>query len=247
MKLKGKVALVTGATSGIGRAIALLFAQEGASVVGTGRRTERLNELKGIHAVTADHRKIEDSKRAVDETVSKFGKLNILVNSAGVIGNGGILTTSPEEWRRIMDINLEAMFHLTRLAAPHLIKERGSSILNLSSVCSLRPYGNLLAYCVSKAATDMFTQCLALELAPHGVRVNALNPGVVVSELHRVSNAVPNYEEFLERSKQTHPLGRPGQPEDIARLALFLASDDAGWITGGLHSIDGGRALTSAR
>jgi NAD(P)-dependent dehydrogenase (short-subunit alcohol dehydrogenase family) len=247
MRLKGKVALVTGATSGIGRAVALRFAQEGARVVGTGRRAERLKELAVAHTVTADHRKLEDSKRAVDETISRFGALNILVNSAGVIGNGGILTTTPEEWRRILDINLEAMFHLTRLAAPHLIKEKGSSILNLSSVCSLRPYGNLLAYCVSKAATDMFTQCLALELAPHGVRVNAVNPGVVVSELHRVGGAVADYDEFLERSKQTHPLGRPGRPEDIANLAAFLASDEAGWITGGLHSIDGGRALTSAR
>ncbi len=192
MKLKGKVALVTGATSGIGRAIAQLFTTEGASVVGVGRRSDRLRELQLAHAVAADLRKVEEAKRAVDETVGKFGKLNILVNSAGVIGNGGILTTTPEEWRRIMDINLESMFHLTRLAAPHLIKEKGNSILNLSSVCSLRPYGNLLAYCISKAATDMFTQCLALELAPHGVRVNALNPGVVVSELHRITNVVPN-------------------------------------------------------
>jgi NAD(P)-dependent dehydrogenase (short-subunit alcohol dehydrogenase family) len=247
MKLEGKVALVTGATSGIGRAVALAFAREGARVSGTGRRTDRLKELSGVHGITADHRLVEDSKRAVAETVSRFGGLDILVNSAGVIGNGGILDTPPEEWRRVMDINLEAMFHLTRLAAPHLIRRRGGSILNLSSVCSLRPYGNLLAYCVSKAATDMFTQCLALELAPHGVRVNAINPGVVVSELHRVGGAVADYDGFLERAKTTHPLGRPGRPEDIAALAVFLASDDAGWITGGLHSIDGGRALTSAR
>lgn len=239
--------MVTGATSGIGRAIALRFAKEGARVVGVGRRAERLRELGLAHTVTADLRQVDEARRTVDETIGKFGKLNILVNSAGVIGNGGILTTTPDEWRRIMDINVESMFHLTRLAAPHLIKERGGSIINLSSVCSLRPYGNLLAYCISKAATDMFTQCLALELAPHGVRVNALNPGVVVSELHRVGNAVPNYDEFLERSKQTHPLGRPGQPDDIAGLALFLASDEASWITGGLHSVDGGRALTSAR
>jgi NAD(P)-dependent dehydrogenase (short-subunit alcohol dehydrogenase family) len=255
MKLAGKSALVTGATSGIGRAIALRFGAEGASVALTGRRAERLAATaERIRAtggaaleIEADHRKAEDNQRSVDEAAKTFGGLDILVNAAGVIGNDGILNAKPEEWRRIMDINLEAVYDLTRRAAPHLIRRRGGSILNLSSVCSLRPYATILAYCVSKAAIDMFTRCLALELAPHGVRVNAINPGVVVTELHTVSNAVPDYEAFLERSKQTHPLGRPGRPEEIANLALFLASEEAGWITGGIHSVDGGRALTSAR
>ncbi|HLG42657.1 MAG TPA: glucose 1-dehydrogenase [Planctomycetota bacterium] len=255
MKLKGRSAIVTGATSGIGRATALRFGAEGASVAITGRRADRLSavasQIRKAGGVAlelrADHSRPEDNQRVVDETVKTFGGLEILVNAAGVIGNDGILNAKPEEWRRIMDINLEAVYDLTRKAAPHLIKRRGGSILNLSSVCSLRPYGTILAYCVSKAAIDMFTKCLALELAPHGVRVNAINPGVVVTELHTVSNAVPDYEAFLERSKQTHPLGRPGKPEEIANLALFLVSPEAEWITGGVHSIDGGRALTSAR
>jgi len=255
MKLKGRAAIVTGATSGIGRATALRFGAEGASVAITGRRADRLAPLAGqirksggaALEIRADHNRPEDNQRVVDETVKTFGGLDILVNAAGVIGNDGILNAKPEEWRRIMDINLEAVYDLTRRAAPQLVKRRGGSILNLSSVCSLRPYGTILAYCVSKAAIDMFTKCLALELAPHGVRVNAVNPGVVVTELHTVSNAVPDYEAFLERSKQTHPLGRPGKPEEIANLALFLVSPEADWITGGIHSIDGGRALTSAR
>ena len=121
------------------------------------------------------------------------------------------------------------------------------SIVNLSSIAGLRPYPTILGYCVSKAALDMMTQCLALELAPRGVRVNAICPGVVVSELHTVTGAVADYAAFLERAKSTHPLGRPGQPDDIAALAAFLVSDEAGWITGGLHTIDGGRTLTSLR
>ena len=119
--------------------------------------------------------------------------------------------------------------------------------MNLSSVAGPRPYLNLLAYCVSKAGVDQLTRCAALDLAPHGVRVNAVNPGVVVTELHTVTQAVPDYAGFLERSKTTHPIGRVGQPEEVAALVLYLLSGEAGWITGATMSIDGGRALASAR
>ena len=146
-----------------------------------------------------------------------------------------------------MDVNLRAVFALTRLAVPHLIARKGS-ILNISSVAGLRPYPGLLSYCVSKAAVDQLTRCLSLELAPHGVRVNALNPGVVVTELHRAGGmSEPDYAAFLERGKTTHPIGRVGRPEDVAEMALFLTSDRASWITGGTFSVDGGRALASAR
>lgn len=255
-RLTGKRALVTGATSGIGRAIALRFAAEGASLAITGRRRERLGEtaeqarLAGAEVVTiaAEHTRGEDNQRAVDEAVQGLGGLDVLVNAAGVIGNDSLVDDPrPDEWRRILDCNLEAVYDLTRRTAPHVVAGRGGSILNVSSVAGLRPYPTLLSYCVSKAALDMMTQCLALELAPRGVRVNAICPGVVVSELHTTSGAVADYAAFLERAKSTHPLGRPGQPEEIAALAAFLVSDEAGWITGGLHSIDGGRALTSLR
>src|SRR5690606_4447138 len=136
---------------------------------------------------------------------------------------------------------------LTRRAVGFIVQGNAGSIVNISSIAGLRPYPTILAYCVSKAALDMLTQCLALELAPHGVRVNAINPGVVVSELHTVTGAVSDYAAFLERAKSTHPLGRPGKPEEIAALAAFLVSDEAAWITGGLHTIDGGRTLTSLR
>jgi len=249
MKLAGKAALVTGGSSGLGRAIGRRFAAEGARVMFVGRREPRLAEAAGPGGsyVVADLVRPEQAERAVRAAVDKFGGLDILVNAAGVIGNGGILDGAPGEWRRLWDANVETVYHVTRAAAPHLVKRKGSAIINLSSVCSLRPFPNLLAYCSGKAAVDMMTQCLALELAPHGVRVNAINPGVVVTELHTVSGAVPDYPAFLERSKATHPLGRVGSPEDIAGLAVFLAGDESSWITGALHSIDGGRQLLSAR
>lgn len=256
MKLTGKRALITGATSGIGRAIALRFAREGAHVAITGRRAERLAETAAdaraanvtVVEIPADHTLPADNARTVDTVIKELGGLDILVNAAGVIGNDSLLNPKPDEWRRILDTNLEAVYDLSHRAAPHIVAAGpGGSILNLSSMAGIRAYAQVLSYCVSKAALNTFTQCLALELAPHGVRVNAINPGVVVSELHTATGAVADYAAFLERARTTHPLGRPGQPEEIAALALFLVGDESGWITGGLHIADGGRSLTSLR
>ncbi len=245
MRFRDKVAFVTGASSGIGRACALRFQAEGASVFAVARREERLSQAFDSYAV-ADVSVDGQVEAAVRSCVDSFGRIDYLINAAGVIGTGGVLDTPPAEWERLFSTNVDSLYYVTRHVAPQLIESRGA-IVNISSVTSLRPYGNLLAYCTTKAATDMFTQCLALEFAPHGVRVNAVNPGVVVTELHTVSGAVPDYEAFLERSKGTHPLGRVGRPEEIAALCAFLCSEEAGWITGGIHSIDGGRALLSAR
>jgi NAD(P)-dependent dehydrogenase (short-subunit alcohol dehydrogenase family) len=189
----------------------------------------------------------EDRARLVKEAVSTLGSLDLLVNSAGILEGGTIDSTDLEAWDRTMDVNVRSVFALARLAAPHLIARRGN-IVNLSSVAGLRPYAGVLAYCVSKAAVDQLTRCLALELAPKGVRVNALNPGVVVTNLHRSGGmSEADYAAFLDRGRSTHPLGRVGTPEEVASLAVFLASDRAGWITGGTFSVDGGRALASAR
>ena len=253
-RFDNKSILVTGASSGIGRATALALGREGARLTAAGRRRDRLEDVArqireaggGCEIVTGDVRDGGVAESWVKEATSRHGGLDGLVHAAGVIGSSGLLDTSPQEWDRVMDSNLRSIFLLTRAAAPALIERKGA-IVSMSSVAGPRAYAGLLPYCVSKAALDQFTRCVALELAPRGVRVNAVNPGVVVTELHTVTNAIPDYPAFLERSKGTHPLGRVGQPEEVARLILFLLSDEAGWITGGTYAIDGGRALASAR
>jgi NAD(P)-dependent dehydrogenase (short-subunit alcohol dehydrogenase family) len=253
-RFEGKVVLVTGASSGIGRACALALGREKAAVVAAGRRAERLAEVVSevqaaggrAAAVTGDVRDPAAAEALVAAAIAAYGRLDGVVHAAGVIGNGSVIDGAIEEWDRVMDSNLRSVALVTRAASKALIASRGA-IVSISSVASIRPYANLAAYCVSKAAVDMFTRCAALDFAPHGVRVNAVNPGVVVTELHTVAGAVADYPAFLERSKTTHPLGRVGRPEEIAALVLFLLSDEAGWITGDTVSIDGGRALASAR
>ena len=147
----------------------------------------------------------------------------------------------------MLDVNLRAVFHLMQLATPHLIETQGN-IVNISSVTGLRSFPGVLAYCVSKAGVDQLTRCAALELAPKNVRVNAVNPGVVVTEIHKRGGMNEgDYVRFLERSRTTHPIGRVGQPSEVAELVFYLASEKASWITGATYSIDGGRALTCAR
>jgi len=248
--LTGKILLVTGGSSGIGEAVARRGAESGAKVAVMGRREAEVKRVAAAVdglAIAGDVRRPEDAERAVRECTAAFGGLTSLVNSAGVIGNGGTADTSLEEWERIMRINLDGTVNLCRAAIEPLVAADGASIVNISSVAGNRPFAQITAYCVSKAAVDMYTQCLALELAPKGVRVNAISPGVVVTNLHRVTNAVPDYDAFLARSRETHPLGTVGQPDDVAALTLFLLSDQARWATGANFPLDGGRACMSAR
>jgi NAD(P)-dependent dehydrogenase (short-subunit alcohol dehydrogenase family) len=248
----GKVALVTGATSGIGQACAIAFAQAGAKVVCVGRKIEALKELeKNIGAdvltIEADLVESEAPARVVARALEIFGGIDILVNAAGHISNGTIENTSLEAWDDMMNVNVRAPFQLMQKALPSLIERRGN-IVNVSSVTGLRAFPGVLAYCVSKAALDQLTRCASLELAAKGVRVNAVNPGVVVTQIHKRGGMNDEaYAAFLEHSKTTHPLGRTGRPEEIADLVLFLASDKASWITGATYSIDGGRGQTCAR
>ncbi len=253
--LGGQIALVTGATSGIGRATALRFAEAGARLALVGRDVEELQKVaaqireQGAEAleIHADVTREADARRAVEEAFEKFAALDVLVNAAGILNNGTIESTSLEDWDAMLNVNLRAVFHLMQLALPHLERARGN-IVNVSSVTGLRAFPGVLAYCVSKAGVDQLTRCAALELAPKGVRVNAVNPGVVVTEVHkRGGMSEDKYAAFLEHSKQTHPLGRVGEASEVAELILFLASKRAAWITGATYSIDGGRAQTCAR
>jgi NAD(P)-dependent dehydrogenase (short-subunit alcohol dehydrogenase family) len=176
-----------------------------------------------------------------------FGGLDALVNAAGIIASGGVAETDDAGWDAMMDVNVRAPFRLLRAAVPALSSRKGA-VVNVSSVAGVRAFPNLVSYCVSKAAVDQLTRCAALDLAANGVRVNAVNPGVVVTNLHRRGGMDPaRYVEFLEKSKSTHPLGRPGTPEEIADLLAFLLSAQAGWITGETISVVGGRHLTCLR
>ncbi|MDA1194693.1 MAG: SDR family oxidoreductase [Planctomycetota bacterium] len=253
--LAGRSALVTGGSSGIGRAVALTLARAGASVAVTGRRAEPLTDtVAAIEAlggralaIQGDVRDSAHAADAVQRTVAAFGGLTILVNNAGVIGSGPLESTSDEEWDRLIEVDLKGPFLFARAAIPHLKGVAGATIINVSSVAGRRPYTGIGPYCVAKAGLDRLTECLALELAPDGIRVNAINPGVVRTNLHNASAAVADYDAFLARSKETHPLGFYGEAQDAADLVAFLASDESRWITGGLVPLDGGRGLTSLR
>jgi NAD(P)-dependent dehydrogenase (short-subunit alcohol dehydrogenase family) len=250
-----RVVLVTGATSGIGKATALAFAAAGADVVTVGRSVEALATLSEQLAAYAGRRlalsadlSIEaDVDRIVTQTVETLGGIDVLINAAGHISSGTVENTNLGAWDAMLNINLRAVFLLMQKAAPTLI-ERSGNVVNVSSVTGLRAFPGVLAYCVSKAGLDQLTRCAALELAAKGVRVNAVNPGVVVTEIHRRGGMNDEqYAAFLEHSKQTHPLGRVGDAAEVAELILFLASPRASWITGATYSIDGGRAQTCAR
>lgn len=255
MSFANKSVIVTGATSGIGRAAAEAFGREGASLTLVGRDEGALAEsatavrLAGGRPVIcrADVTDADAPDRIVRLALDTFKAIDVLVNAAGVIATGTIETTTDEIWDRMMAINVRAPFRLMRAASPHLVARKGA-VVNVSSVNGLRSFPGVLAYCVSKSAVDQLTRCAAIEMAPNGVRVNAVNPGVTVTNLHRRSGMdEAQYAAFLERSKTTHPLGRAGQPEDIAALIVFLASEDASWMTGETIPIDGGRHLTCAR
>jgi Dehydrogenases with different specificities (related to short-chain alcohol dehydrogenases) len=253
--MKDKVAIITGASSGIGRATAIVFATAGWNVVAVGRNENELIGLRGeardldgaVKIHLADVTELTQVDRLLSETDQQFGRIDALVNAAGIIMSGSVESTTLDDWDKMMNINLRSVFHLMQKCVPHLEATKGS-VINVSSVTGLRAFPGVLAYCVSKAAVDQLTRCTALELAPKGIRVNAVNPGVVVTNLHkRGGMAEADYEKFLDHAKETHPLGRAGEPEEVAELIYFLGSEKAGWITGTTYSIDGGRAQTCAR
>lgn len=253
--LVGKVALITGASSGIGAVTAELFTKLGASIAITGRKENNLANV-GFNCqkhgekpllIPADLSKEDDINNIMEKTISHFGKLNILINCAGIIDFGTIENTSLEQYDRVFRTNVRSVYQLTMLAVPHLISTKGS-IVNVSSVNGMRSFPGVLAYNMSKSALDQFTKCVALELASKQVRVNSVNPGVIITELQKRGGLTDEaYTKFLERSKETHALGRPGECDEVAKTIAFLASDESSFITGALIPVDGGRHVMCPR
>lgn len=251
-----KVVLVTGGSSGIGAATASLLTAEGAYVILTGRNEKNLQKVSEKcykdswnrpNIVPGDLTKEDDVKRIMETSLGFHNKIDILINNAGILEMGSIENTSLEQFDRLINTNVRSMYQLTMLAVPHLIKSQGN-IVNVSSVNGLRPFANVLSYNISKAAVNQLTQSVAMELASKNVRVNAVNPGVVITELQKRGGlSQEDYEKFLIRSQETHPLGRPGLTHEVAEAIAFLASDKASFITGVTLPVDGGRHALSPR
>ena len=253
MSLIDKVVIVTGASSGIGAGAAIHLSDLGAKLVITGRNEENLKATTGkikteVLPIVADLNNEADCVKIIEQTLAKFGKIDVLVNNAGVGEAGDILTTTLEQYDLVMNTNVRSVFHLTQLAVPHLIKTQGN-IVNVSSVAGPRQFPNLLAYCMSKAALDQFTKCIALELAPKNVRVNAINPAFIVTNFHkRLGMDDETFEKFKDRAKETHALGRAGTIQETSNAIAFLADNNlSSFITGTCLLVDGGKAVMCPR
>ena len=247
MAFAGKVVLITGAGSGIGAETAVNFSQLGAALSLSGRNVHNLNAVAGkckpakAFVVPADITNEADVKNVIDSTVKHYGRLDVLVNNAGIFEHGTIESTSLEQYDRIFGVNVRAVYNLTMLAVPHIVKAKGN-IVNVSSVCGIRSFPDLLAYCMSKSAVNQFTRCTSLDLAEKQVRINAVNPGVIITDLFKTGGMTnEEVKAFFENCKRTHPLGRPGDVAEVAKTIAFLASDDASFITGVTLSVDGGK------
>jgi NAD(P)-dependent dehydrogenase (short-subunit alcohol dehydrogenase family) len=246
MKLKGKVALITGSTRGIGKAFALGFVKEGADVIVNGRNIEKARavakEMESLGArslaIAADVSLSQDVSRMVDEAVKSFGRIDILVNNAGV--NPFILEAEKikeEGWDQVLDINLKGVFLCCQGVGRQMIKQGGGKIINISSAAGILGEQGFLPYCVSKAGVMTLTRVLAYEWSKHNILVNAIAPGVIAGGMN---TPVLNKEILVSGLTQQVPLKRLGNPEEIVKIALFLASEDSSYINGTTIVADGG-------
>ena len=245
MKLKGKVAIITGGSRGIGFETAKIFSENGANVVITSSNRQQLenaaNQLTNTIPISADITKEEEVKMVVEETIKKFGKLDILVNNAGIFPKIKQLHEISElEWKKVLDVNLNGPFRFAKFSIPYLQKTSGT-IINVSSDAGLKAYEgfNADAYSASKAALVVLTKCWALEYAKDKIRVNCVCPGVVDTEMTKPFLKTEKDREFMDND---HPIGRIGQPDEIAKSVLFLTSEDSSWTTGAILAVDGGQS-----
>jgi NAD(P)-dependent dehydrogenase (short-subunit alcohol dehydrogenase family) len=253
MRLKDQVAIITGATSGIGKATALLFADEGAALVLTGRRVDLGKSVeaecrqKGVRCVfvETDHTRLEDCQRVVDVAVAEFGRIDILFNNAGIVTKGTADTTPEDVWRDTFEINVTAAWHMCKLVIPHMKRQGRGVIVNNGSDWSVVAGRDAFPYIMSKGAVGMMTKAMAIDYAREGIRVNAVCPGDTFVErwiekgYFEGSDPV-TIEEAMKESSAYIPMGRFGKPEEIAKAVLFLASGDSSFVTGHLLLVDGG-------
>lgn len=248
MRLKGKSAIITGATSGMGKAIAERFVREGASVILSGRDQHRGKELEksliqeGGKAVfvSGDISQISVNEMLVNEAIASFGKLDIVMTNAGKLGLGSVTNISFEEWNESINVNLNSVFYLSRFAIPEMQKNGNGVILANSSIAAMKSFPNHAVYCASKAALVALVKQMALDYGPN-IRVNAICPGPVDTPfIWDSAKAFENPDTIVQQTANTTLMKRLGNPEDIASLALFLVSDEASWITGSAYTIDGG-------
>jgi NAD(P)-dependent dehydrogenase (short-subunit alcohol dehydrogenase family) len=242
MRLTGKTAIITGGGSGIGKAIAIAFAREGAKVVIAGRESKKLDraaaEIGGeCLAVSADVSSAGDVQKLISAALERFEHINILVNNAAVLLPGTAESLSEEDFDQTFNINVRGLWLLSRAVLPHMRAAGGGSIINIASVLSLVGARNRVAYAASKGAVMAMTKAMALDHAAENIRVNCIAPGIVATEMVEKFNS----DQAARRQREAmHPMGRFGQPEDVANAAVFLASDESRWTTGSVITIDGG-------
>jgi NAD(P)-dependent dehydrogenase (short-subunit alcohol dehydrogenase family) len=252
-RLAGHVAVVTGAAQGIGAAIAREFVAEGARVVAVDVRTEGLEELArgredSIICRQCDISDLEAYRRCIEESAAHLGRLDTLVSNAAVIAHAHIFDATAADWQRIQDVNLRAVWWGAKVAAPIMARRQRGRIINISSLQAFMTDGRVGAYCATKGGINSLTHSLAVELAPYGILANTIAPGYIQTPMSALGSGVdetttPEFKAwYIERRKI--PLARPGRPEEIARAAVFLASDDSSYMTGQVMLVDGGMSIT---
>lgn len=249
MELKEKVALITGSGSGIGRATAIVFSEEEYKVVvidcnhRSGKETVNIIKQKGYNAIffEVDITKANKIKTMVDEIVKTYGNIDVLANIAGIELSHSAIDTTEEEWDKVMAVNLKGVFLVSKYVLPVMVKQRKGAVINISSISGLIGWPDYAAYCASKGGVILLTKQMAVDYAKYNIRVNCICPGTTMTPLiERLFSLEKNPEEAKKKVAKMHPLGRFAEPEEIAQSILFLASEDASFVTGAILPVDGG-------